>query len=220
MPSKAFIKVSLAAVFFRADLCFAALSKPSTRLQKICDVCLFCVHSKPSGNKRKSVCVRWKQPFVISLPGCAEFLAALISVGWDKNRFLNFHQMEKTCCYWCESLLLIPICFWMVLAKKRVQFKGCVWSPYSLTHYSDSVEGSRKMSWDFLVFPELWDPSSMAVQGLQFLKLLCPFQPLGFPIPGFNSKSPWRALGFNRFLWHFSPSPQGLAGGVWAGESQ
>lgn len=36
-----------------------------------------------------------------------------------QNWFLTFHQMEKSWCYWCESLLLIPVWFWMVLAKKK-----------------------------------------------------------------------------------------------------
>lgn len=61
----------------RSLLCF--LVKGKYKAANMHDVCLFHVHSGASGRgggKR----VRLKQPCVSSLPGCAEFLSAQISV--------------------------------------------------------------------------------------------------------------------------------------------
>lgn len=173
-------------MFFRADLCFAALSKASSRLQKrVMFACSVFIQSL-QGKKRKSVCEMEAALCQQFTWVCRIFSSSHFS-GLRQNWFLNFHQMDKAWCYWCESLFLIPGWFCMVLAKKKkkVQFKCSVCSPFSLARYPDSVEGSWKMGRDFLVFPELWDPSLMAVQRLQCLQHV-PKAPLPFPTTWFS----------------------------------
>lgn len=114
-----------------------------------------------------------------------------------QNWFLNFHQMEKPWCYWCDSS-----------PDSNLVLNG----PGKKRKKKSNLDGVFGILIPWHIIQTLW----RGVERLRFF----PFQPLVFPISGLKSKSPWRTLGFNRFLWHFSPSPWRLAGGIWTGESR
>lgn len=143
MPSKALLKVSLATVFFRADL----LSKASTQGCKNVSCLLVLCSFKVFREKKKiSVCE-------MEAALCQQFtwvcrIFSSCNFSWlRQNWFLTFHQMEKSWCYWCESLLLIPVWFWMVLAKKKKNQFKC--SPYSLTHCCSNTPSPWGLSGGF-----------------------------------------------------------------------